>query len=157
MEHLLVLEPINIANPADVFGDAIAPRAHAADLVFEVRINGAELTFVLTMDGISYRLVPCRTMRSKHGADTKHDRVINDVVKLLAQTSQLRVTDMLDQLEAAGLDYFGKASNSRTQRLNNLTQILNKESRRPDRRVEHAGRRGLYRLSDAAREPADSQ
>lgn len=126
-----------------------------SELVFEVRISNGAVSFVLTMDGMRYRLVPDHQLPAvpairserRRGPDTKHHRVIADVVEILAQTTQLRLTDMLDRLEAAGVDHFGDGRR-RDQRLNHLRTIVNKETHLADRRIEHV-RRGLYRLSSA--------
>ena len=70
--------------------------------------------------------------------------IINDVVGVLTQGVQLRVSQILDRLERAGVTWFDMTL-MRTRRVEQLRTILYTESLRKKPRVERT-RAGVYRI-----------
>lgn len=69
--------------------------------------------------------------------------IINDVIGVLTEGAQLRVSQILDRLEQAGITWFDMTLR-RARRVEQLRTILYAESRRETARVERTGN-GFYR------------
>lgn len=86
-------------------------------------------------------------------SDTKHFLVVNDVLRLLPGQAQLRVPQIADLLEKAGIHWFDM-TRPRARRLEQLQAILYNESRGVAPRVERV-RAGYYRAVQATGVSAD--
>jgi hypothetical protein len=91
--------------------------------------------------------------RDKHSDSTPSKKflVINDVLGLLAGRAQLRVAEILDGLERAGIIWFDMTL-PRARRLDQLRSILYSDSRQAEARVKRT-HSGFYQM---VQEPADS-